>query len=49
MKDILFVVIGLVITSIVLLLCFCFYFLASISDEYWDNLKIQLEKRNGRK
>ena len=49
MKDILFVVIGLVITGIVLLLCFCFCFLASKSDDYWDELKLKMEKRNGRK
>lgn len=49
MKDILFVIVGLVITSIVLFLCFSFCFLASKSDEMWENTKKEMEKKNGRK
>ena len=46
MKEALFTLLGILITGIVVLLCFSCCFLASQSDEYWEKIKKDLEKKN---
>lgn len=49
MKDFLVVFTSILITGIVVLLCFSCCYLAGKSDEYWDDFKKELEKRNERR
>ena len=49
MKVILNLIIVLAITSIVLLLCFSFCYIASKSDEMWERTKKEMEKKNERR
>ena len=48
MKDFLLVIGGILIVGIVVLLCFFSCYIAGRADEYWDELKEEMEKRNGR-
>ena len=49
MKGIITIILGILFTSIVVLLCFSSWLLASKSDEYWEELKNNMEKRNERR
>lgn len=50
MKEALFILLGIVIAGIVILLCFSSCYLASKSDEYWEEIIRQLEKnKNARR
>ena len=46
MKGFLITIIGVIITGIVVLLCLSSCILASKSDEYWQEVIQELEKRN---
>lgn len=46
MKSIIAFILGVTFASIVVLLCFSSCYLASKSDEYWENLKDELEKKD---
>lgn len=45
MRDFLSLFIGIVIASMVVLLCFSSCFVAGKSDEYWEKLREELEKK----
>lgn len=49
MRDFLSLFIVIVIAGIVVLLCFSCCYLASKSDEYWEKLRDELEKKNERR
>ena len=49
MKDFLIVFTGIIITGMVVLLCFFCCYMAGRADEYWDELKKEMEKRNGKR
>lgn len=46
MNDILFTIIGVVITGIVVLLCLSCCILASRSDAYWEEVRKELDKND---
>lgn len=49
MKDFITIILGILFTGIVVLLCFSSCFLASRSDNYWDEVKKKMEKKNERR
>jgi hypothetical protein len=49
MKEILITIGAILITGIVVLLCFSSCYLAGIADKYWESLKEEMEKRNERR
>ena len=48
MSEALLTIIGILITGIFVLLCLFSFYLASKSDEYWEDVKKRLEKNNDR-
>lgn len=49
MKSIITIILGIAITGIGILLCLCFCIMATFSDDFWDDVKRELEKNNDRK
>lgn len=46
MKGTLLTLIAIIIAGIVVLLCFSCIYLASKSDEYWEKIRDELEKKD---
>lgn len=44
MKEFFVTLFGILFTGIVILLCLCSCYLASKSDDFWEELKLQMEK-----
>ena len=49
MKGIITIILGILFIGIVVLLCLSSCIMASKSDDYWDELKKEMEKRNERR
>ena len=45
MTKALSIILVLLVTGIFLFLCLFLFILASIADDYWDRVKIELEKK----
>ncbi len=45
MKEFFITLFGILFTGIVILLCLCCCYLSAKSDEYWEKLKLQMEKK----
>lgn len=49
MNDFWSLILILAFIGVVILLCLFLCMVSSISDDYWDEIKLKMEKRNGRK